>query len=511
MTGDEGGQITVFLACMFFIICTAAFCILEGVRGYMGVPLMEDALIGAGDEILANYDRSLFARYHVFFLDPRERTHILPDGRKYLENFQNKNNFYNFSCQNLVTTDEKRVIDEEGSFLKHQIWEWMKYQEIKSVANGLKRLFQSAEDADRTAKEKKRDLSAEEFQYGKEHKGERDLPSSKVEENQEVNTREKINWKNLKEMLGLIMRSGILFYVIEDSGSISSAGISSDKLPSVERGKTQSEEGAGKEGVVSFTNLKSWRQLLDSANFKNIMMESDDILMMNYIFRCFGSYNTKGDETGVTALQYEIEYLIGGKDSDLKNLRYAANQILLLRFLGNVAWADTDADIQTKAAVMSAGLTGFLGFPEAQGIVKNLLVLALCYGESLLDVHALFKGEEIPVIKSKSTWNLSFENAAILLREKATVKKGKWNVGYDDYLKLLLGLRIHSDTLCYRMMDLMQMNVALDEPGFRMADCLYSFCWTADFQRSWYFPGFSFSGIRSQGLGGMKIERWVSY
>ena len=58
--GNEKGQITVFLSLLFLIMLGVALCVLEGIRSYMSVPLAEDAVIGAGEDILANYDRPLF-------------------------------------------------------------------------------------------------------------------------------------------------------------------------------------------------------------------------------------------------------------------------------------------------------------------------------------------------------------------------------------------------------------------------------------------------------------------
>ena len=63
------------------------------------------------------------------------------------------------------------------------------------------------------------------------------------------------------------------------------------------------------------------------------------------------------------------------------------------------------------------------------------------------------------------------------LKEKKTVKKGKHNISYKDYLKVLLFMKGNSTILCYRMMDIMQENIASKEPGFLMENCLFSYSW----------------------------------
>lgn len=46
-----------------------------------------------------------------------------------------------------------------------------------------------------------------------------------------------------------------------------------------------------------------------------------------------------------------------------------------------------------------------------------------------------------------------------------------------DYLKLFLLTKGNSRTVCYRMMDIMQENIASKEPGFLMENCLFSYSW----------------------------------
>ena len=75
------------------------------------------------------------------------------------------------------------------------------------------------------------------------------------------------------------------------------------------------------------------------------------------------------------------------------------------------------------------------------------------------------------------------------------MKKGSHNVTYFDYLKMLL-LKKHSTDLCYRMMDIMQVNIAGKEAGFLMENCLFSYKWQA---------GLSIGTIQ------MKLERQNNY
>ena len=113
-------------------------------------------------------------------------------------------------------------------------------------------------------------------------------------------------------------------------------------------------------------------------------------------------------------------------------------------------------------------------------------------------------------MKDASTWNLTLENAVSLLKNRGPVKKGNVNADYEDYLKLFLLSRMERSAALFRMMDIMQLNVALEEPGFLMEKALFAFRWEADFScGGWltFFPGIGQHG------GGftMELERLNSY
>ena len=129
------------------------------------------------------------------------------------------------------------------------------------------------------------------------------------------------------------------------------------------------------------------------------------------------------------------------------------------------------------ANTMASAITGVMGMPQTMKAVQVLIRMAISYGESLLELHTLFSGGEVPLIKDKTTWNLTLKTMAEQLRNKQIVKKGKKNISYKDYLKLFLLTKGNSRTVCYRMMDIMQENIASKEPGFLMENCLFSYSW----------------------------------
>ena len=47
-----------------------------------------------------------------------------------------------------------------------------------------------------------------------------------------------------------------------------------------------------------------------------------------------------------------------------------------------------------EAALLAASILGVTGFPPAVAVAKNLLLLALAYGESVIDVRNLADGKK---------------------------------------------------------------------------------------------------------------------
>lgn len=163
--------------------------------------------------------------------------------------------------------------------------------------------------------------------------------------------------------------------------------------------------------------------------------------------------------------------------ANIDNLKRVANYILLLRFINNYIFTGKDTQMKTHINTMASAITGVMGMPQTMKAVQVLIRMAISYGESLLELHTLFSGGEVPLIKDKTTWNLTLKTMAEQLRNKQIVKKGKKNISYKDYLKLFLLTKGNSRTVCYRMMDIMQENIASKEPGFLMENCLFSYSW----------------------------------
>lgn len=512
---NERGQITVFLSLLFLVLMMSFLFIVEGVISYSASSLGEDAVKGAGESIIANYDRELFKNYHLFFFDPRQRDYIATDGKEFINQYFSGNSFFNIYCDSLEVTGEKTAVDEDGLYLKHEIREWMKYREEKEIAKVLEDIIkntkkndgerkQCQEEVDNAEADVKKEQDEELNQKTKDEANKKDAEadikedidkntdnvenakpdekseSEEIEPVSEETLKERSNWKEIKETLQLLMRTGILFYAADHPDSLSRRSIPGTNLPSrmVNSSAFDNEQRVlDKMDELSFSGLKGIKSLLsvDISMDRSGTLWTKDRYIISYIEDCFSFYGSSDKKEN--ALLYEVEYLISGKNSDIDNLKRVANYILLLRFINNYIFTGKDTQMKTQINTMASAITGIMGMPQTMKAVQVLIRMAISYGESLLELHTLFSGGEVPLVKDRATWNLTLKTMAKQLRDKQIVKKGKKNISYKDYLKLLLLTKGNSRTVCYRMMDIMQENIASKEPGFLMENCLFSYKW----------------------------------
>lgn len=389
---EEKGQITVFLSLLLIVLIGFSFVVVEGVSSYSASALGEDAVKNAGENILANYDRELFNKYHIFFLDPREKNYILSDGKADMDQYFLGNSFFNVFCNSLKMTEEVTAVEEDGLYLKHEIREWMKYRQEEKVKDTLKQLINNVKknNADRKEYQNEAEEETGNIEQSEENKVEEDKVEDTAEEetvSQEVQ-KERTTWKEIKEALQLLTKTGILFYVSDHPEQLSRKSISEENLPSRAK-KREQEEHKVEEFLFSGLGLKGIKSML-SVDFSintNSTLWTKENYIVPYIEECFLDYSEEGREekeekndVQEQVLAYEKEYLIKGQPSDLDNLKRVANDILLLRFINNYIFTGRDAEIQSQVNLMASALTGVVGIPQTAKAVQMMLRAALSYG-----------------------------------------------------------------------------------------------------------------------------------
>ena len=198
---------------------------------------------------------------------------------------------------------------------------------------------------------------------------------------------------------------------------------------------------------------------------------TSDLLFREYLLDHFPNYLSKEKEG---KLDYQIEYLVGGKKSDKENLIWVVRRLLLLREGMNYLYCAHDGEMNAAAESLAALLTGWTGLPVLVTAMKHALLLGWAYGESLMDVRILLGGGKVPLAKTPESWVVTLDN---LGRLDALLKNGgdshKEGNSYFDYLRILLNLQSVSDQT-KRSLDMVELNLQsiAGLSNFRVDHCI---------------------------------------
>lgn len=231
--------------------------------------------------------------------------------------------------------------------------------------------------------------------------------------------------------------------------------------------KVISDKKISKKGLPSSGKLKKGTYKIE----KEYSGLTANVLFREYLLEYFVNYL---DGENDLDLDYQMEYIVGGKTSDQDNLKYVVFRLMLLREGMNYLYCMNDAQMSMQAGSLATALTGFLGIPALTSATKHALLLAWAYGESLIDIRVLLDGGKIPIHKDPSTWALALENLGKIteLLEKGAADTGK-GLAYRDYLRILLHMGSLSKQKL-RALDLVQLNLQKENgmKNFKAENCI---------------------------------------
>lgn len=189
-------------------------------------------------------------------------------------------------------------------------------------------------------------------------------------------------------------------------------------------------------------------------NLKDLVEEGTDTWhQLSYIFSHF---KQRRDFTslGETYLQYEAEYIIGGKESDSANERTVKRRIVSLREAVNMAFLQQDP---AKSAAIYAAAE--LLTPGTASVTAQTIMAAWAYAESVNDYNLLIEGYPVPKVKTKENWATDLDAVLADNQAETAIYTGETKGDtYEDYLSLLL-MAMDENTRLLRMMDLIQINM----------------------------------------------------
>ena len=157
-----------------------------------------------------------------------------------------------------------------------------------------------------------------------------------------------------------------------------------------------------------------WSEAVDSRQLQSgnwtEQASSGSVERMLFHLYCQGHFFNVTRNGNEKKLNYEMEYLIGGKTSDVANLKVVVRRLLLIREGINLAYLETDVQKSQEALTLALGITSAVGNPELAEPVKHAILAAWAYAEAVSDVSILLDGGQVSLRKTEELWSTSMEN-----------------------------------------------------------------------------------------------------
>ncbi len=480
------GSITVFVALMLTGFFSAVFAYLEiarvsGLRANSEVSTMQ-----ARDTVLASYCRPLWEQYHLLFWE-------VPDGdMDGLESLQceaiegnradvslHTDNFYvlPIHLREVSTTGYQLVTDDGGTAFRSQAAEMMKLTLAEDAVDNLLSWLAGEDTAEPEidlesdaldALDTLETAAAEAAAGAVEGDAAADadvvvVPDIQIQENP-------LEW------VRQVGENGVLSLIVPEE-SISDKAIDA-------------------EDCIANRTLA----------VGNTRADSDDALLENawfylYLDKYFTDFTESADDH---ALDYEVEYLIAGKDSDRANVKAVTRQLLLMREGANMLFLETNSEKRATASAVATVICAAALVPELEVVVEQGILAAWAYAESISDLRILMSGGKVRLVKTEDQWHTDITalSSTVLSSEGEQQTEG---LAYSDYLMLLMQTT-SNEKLTTRAMDVIEHNldVRMDEM-LCYAECAYTY------ESSSLFWNFVTLGNQSLGSYHFQDETTISF
>lgn len=456
----KAGSVSVFFVLLLVLLASVLFAFLEAARVSGLRAQAKLCTAQAVDAVRASYQPELLGRYHVLFWEEagggaRGFSKISALQQEQIEEnwklTQTGNNFFVLPVHiNSIDVQKfELATDQNGKSFQKQAAAWTK----QSLAeDAVKEVWKVVTQTDAEKYEKNgTEMEQKTEQILGELAGQ---PSDTVEhapaettDQGAVSQNDALPQENPLEWLKKMKKKGILAVVAPEKE------LSADQMDISE--------------CLSRRNLHqgNWEQTESSG-------ELDRILFQLY---CKGHFTDATQEkVEASTLNYEMEYLIGGKNSDIDNLKATVNRLLLLREGVNLLYLETHPEKNQQAMQVALALTSAMANPELAEPVKQAILAAWAYAESISDVRILLNGGKVSIVKTDAEWHTDLQHLGSSL-QNADGGQNQNGLSYAGYLQILLRT-VPEKKLVYRCMDLIEhnLNVRMDEMISR-TECVYTY------------------------------------
>ena len=234
------------------------------------------------------------------------------------------------------------------------------------------------------------------------------------------------------------------------------------------------------------------------------------LLEAMYMQHHFKSFRNKSS-TGDTILDYEVEYILSGYETDMANLSAAFTKIMLIRLAVCTVYTMTNKETKAQAQILATSIVGFTGLPFLVSLVKYLILFLWAAAQAVVETAAIARGKKVPIITSKESFCISLAELpffATVVSEKADeFYESNVYLDYDNYMLVLMLIQ-GEKTQAARAMDLIQENIRYKyDEDFLISNAVTGFSVTAEFRA----PSKFFKPADTDGSYIVKVSDSVSY
>ena len=409
------GAVTAFLSLIFILLMSVVASLVESAS----IQVMKNRKRGdmerAMESIFAEYQRELLEEFEVFSLEGTYGTGTFEE-----KNLTDRLDFYGMRNTKHHVEKIQFLTDESGRPFREQVLAYMKnkigiseLEELSGMTGEWK------EQAGKTEQYEQEESNAEKHLTESLQKEEQALP----EEDNPIQVIASIKKAGL---INIVMKGKeVSDKVVEAKGMLTNRSLNSGKGEFKVRGDT--------EGVTS--NLYFTSYLLEK-------------------------FHGADDGFGEGKLSYELEYIINGGVSDRENLEAVLRKISAIRLPINYAYLLTDEGKKAEAGAMAAALAGLIALPALTEMIRQGILFAWAFGESIMDLRTLLSGGRVSLTKTREEWQLSLSGLLKLGTEEdgGAGKRGEQGLCYKDYLRMLLTFQ-NADLCTMRSLGALEMRL----------------------------------------------------
>ncbi|MDO5291184.1 MAG: DUF5702 domain-containing protein [bacterium] len=303
-----------------------------------------------------------------------------------------------------------------------------------------------------------------------------------------------------------LVDGGLLELVLDDTDKLSDTTLNKSSLvsknvcidsPDTNKDETENNKltdnlGEGEPGNSGVSDsLKGYEDNCESANVTNSSTNdvARKVLINEYGVTSFlnlmndlqedKSKDTKGQKE--TKIKYEQEYLAIGSYNEKDNVKSIVMRTIFMRTAVNYISLLTNSKCRAQAKETATLLVGFTGLAPLVLLTSQLILIAWGFEEALVDTRALLDGKSVAFLKQASQFSVEYKDLLLINKEIIKKKASKYSdtskslvsLSYNDYLRIYM-LMVPSDTLSYRMMDLIQENMRLRyDDQFRLLNGIF--------------------------------------